>query len=175
MRLLRVLVKHPLALELLYLRKTLTDEAGKLNTAAKKWLMATAALAVATIVFSLFLWFFTEPTTDPWQAAQKFGARIAVLVVLFTATLWCGRNYKALMHQSTNNRHRALSLQTFQAFSASASDDATRDAVLLETTRSIFANTSTGYIESSTPQDASTKIIEVGRMASNKGEQNLTS
>lgn len=145
-------------------------EATTLNDGAKNWLIATGGFAIATIGFAVLLWFITEPTTDPWQAAQKFGARLAVLAVLFTATFWCGKNYKALKHQATNNRHRALSLQTFQAFSAAASDDATRDAVLLETTRSIFSNTSTGYIESPPAQDPQTRIIEVARMVSNESE-----
>ncbi len=150
--------------------KDFNGEATSLNDSAQKWLLATAVFAAATILFALSLWFVTEPTVDPWQAAQKFGARLAMLVVLFTATFWCGRNYKALKHQATNNRHRALSLQTFQAFSAAASDDPTRDAVLLETTRSIFANTSTGYIDSATPPDSTTRIVEVARMVSNESE-----
>lgn len=140
------------------------EEAGKLKTGANKWLKITAGMAIATILFALALWFVSEPTDDPLEAAQKFGARIAVLVVLFTATVWCGRNYKALMHQSTNNRHRALSLQTFQAFSSAASDDATRNAVLLETTRSIFSNSSTGYVESPQSNESPVQIIEVAKV-----------
>lgn len=120
-------------------------------------------MALATVGFAVLLWLVSEPTDNPWQAAQKFGARIIVLVVLFTATLWCGRIYKALMHQAVTNRHRALSLQTFQAFSAAASDDDTRNAVLTETTRSIFATTASGYIDSETSSESPLKIIELSR------------
>ena len=145
-------------------------ESTGLKDTAKSWLIVTAVLAIATIGFAILLWLVSEPTDNPWQAAQKFGARIVVLVVLFTATLWCGRIYKALMHQSVTNRHRALSLQTFQAFSAAASDDGTRNAVLTETTRSIFAATASGYIARENSQDSPLKIIELSR-AINSGSE----
>jgi hypothetical protein len=67
------------------------------------------------------------------------------------------------MHQAVTNRHRALSLQTFQAFSAAASDDETRNAVLTETTRSIFASTASGYIDTESGQDSPMKIVEISR------------
>ena len=52
------------------------------------------------------------------------------------------------MHQSTTNKHRALSLQTFQAFSSAAADVQTKEAVLLETTKAIFSLSPSGYIDS---------------------------
>lgn len=143
--------------------KDFDKESTDLKDSAKTWLIVTAVLAIITIGFAILLWLVSEPTDNPWQAAQKFGARIIVLVVLFTATLWCGKIYKAMMHQSVTNRHRALSLQTFQAFSAAASDDGTRNAVLTETTRSIFAATASGYIDSENSQDSPLKIIELSR------------
>jgi len=90
-----------------------------------------------------------------------------VLLVLLTATVWCGRIYKALKHQITVNRHRANSLKTFQAFVKAASDDATRNAVLLETTRSIFTNSPSGYLEGSdSASDTNTKVLEIVKGAS---------
>lgn len=150
--------------------KDFDDEATNLKTTAKQWLWATGILAIATIIFAVLLWWVSEPTNNPWQAMQKFGSRIIVLIVLFTATLWCGRIYKALMHQAVTNRHRALSLQTFQAFSSAASDDDTRNAVLTETTRSIFATTASGYIDTEAGGDSPLKIIEVTR-AINSGSE----
>lgn len=143
--------------------KDFDKESTGLKESAKTWLIVTGVLAIATIGFAILLWLVSEPTDNPWQAAQKFGARIIVLVVLFTATLWCGRIYKALMHQAVTNRHRALSLQTFQAFSAAASDDETRNAVLTETTRSIFASSASGYIDAESGQDSPMKIVEISR------------
>jgi hypothetical protein len=76
-----------------------------------------ATLAVITLLVAIVMWVMPFDTTDTPSIIQPFGGKLAVLVVLFTATLWCARFHNALIHQSTVNRHRALSLQIFQAFS----------------------------------------------------------
>lgn len=144
-------------------------EATSLKNSAANWLRITGILAVGTAAFALLMWFLTESGLDTGQLYQKFGSKVAVLVVMFTATLWCGRIYRALMHQSAINRHRALSLQTFQAFSHAASDNPTKDAVLMEATRAIFANTPTGYLDQRVgTQEAGSKVVEVVRDVSQK-------
>lgn len=150
--------------------KDFSDEAKTLETKARTWLIATGLFAAFTIVFAILLWMITEPANNGWEAAQKFGARLVVLVVLFTATLWCGRIYKALMHQSVTNRHRALSLQTFQAFSAAASDDQTRNAVLTETTKSIFSISATGYISEGGGHEGAIRLVELQRVMGSSGQ-----
>lgn len=139
-------------------------EADKQDTAATRWLITTATMAVLTLVSAGLMWWLSEPNLDYGQLTQKFGTKLAILVVLFTATIWCGRIYRALMHQSSMNRHRALSLQTFQAFSAAAADTGTKDAVLLETTRAIFTVGTTGYLDGkSGGHDSDIRIIEVAK------------
>lgn len=123
-------------------------ESTTLETSASQWLKATAFLAIITAIAAGAMWYWVEPGLDNSQLLQKFGSKVAVLAVLFTATLWCGRIYRALMHQATTNKHRALSLQTFQAFSSAAADIQTKEAVLLETTKAIFSLSPSGYIES---------------------------
>jgi hypothetical protein len=59
------------------------------------------------------------------------------------------------------NRHRALGLKTFQAFSAATSDNHTKDAVLMETTHSIFANTNTGLLNEPSSADSESNIIQI--------------
>ena len=55
-----------------------------------------------------------------------------------------------------------MSLQTFQAFSHAASDEQTKDAVLMEATRAIFGNTQTGYIDGvEVTPESKVKILEV--------------
>ena len=44
------------------------------------------------------------------------------------------------------NKHRAISLQTLQAFHKSADDPAAKDAVVLEAARAVYENFPTGYI-----------------------------
>jgi len=67
------------------------------------------------------------------------------------------------MHQSAINKHRALSIQTLQAFVAAAADPTIKDAVVLEAARSVFGNTSTGYIDDNKSSDGDIKIFEVAK------------
>jgi len=108
------------------------------------------------------MWAFTEGGLDQNQIWQKLTTKLAILLVLITATAWCGKIYKALLHQSTVNRHRALSLQTFQAFSSAASDLQTKDAVLMQTTKAIFGDAGTGFVESGQKgSEGDIKVLEV--------------
>jgi len=146
--------------------KDFKTEAETLHTQAKSWLRVTAIFAFGTVCLALLMYFLVEPVSDTSVVIQKFGSKVAVLGILIAATVWCGRNYKALMHQATINKHRALSLQTFQAFSHAASDDQAKDAVLMETTRAIFGKNPTGYIDQkSESQENQTRIVEVARLA----------
>lgn len=144
------------------------NEATLLDEQAQKWLYGTAAGALLTLAFAITVWLMPISGDDATTVVQRFGGKLAALVVLFTATLWCGRTYKALKHLSTVNRHRALSLQTFQAFSHAASDDATKDAVLMEATRAIFGSTPTGYLDSKGGSESDLKIIEVAKTLGSK-------
>jgi hypothetical protein len=146
------------------------NEASTLNTRATGWLKLTGALALLTLVIAAVMWFAPANGSDMATVVQRFGGRLAVLVVLFTATLWCGKTFNALMHLSTVNRHRALSLQTFQAFSHAASDDATKNAVLMETTRAIFGSVPTGFLDGkASGGDNDLRIVEVAKSLGAKG------
>jgi hypothetical protein len=81
---------------------------------------------------------------------------------MLTGTLWCGKCYKALTHLVIVNRHRALGLRTLQAFANAAADAQTKDAVLLEATRSIFGNVPTGYVDVANV-DSDHKVVEIVR------------
>jgi hypothetical protein len=143
--------------------------ADKCDTQSRQWLFATAGFAAATIVAALaFPFVFTTNTTIDMHGAQILTSKLVTLGVLFTTTIWCGRMYKAGKHQAAVNRHRGDALKTFQAFVKATNDESTRDAVLLETTRSIFALTSTGYLDGSDgTNDAPIKILEVIKSAAN--------
>jgi hypothetical protein len=130
---------------------------------AGRWLIATGVFAGLTILIALFslMVALNNPNLTTSQLLQILVAKVIVLSVLFTATIWCGRLYKASLHQAATNRHRALSLMTFTAFSAAASDEQTRNAVLLETTRAIFGSSSTGYLDDKGTDESGLKIIEI--------------
>lgn len=144
------------------------NEATTLDDQAKRWLYLTAGGAAMTLLFAIAVWLVPITGDDATTILQRFGGKLAALVVLFTATLWCGRTYKALKHLATVNRHRALSLQTFQAFSHAASDDATKDAVLMAATHAVFGSTPTGFLDSKGGAEQDLKIIEVAKTLGGK-------
>ena len=123
--------------------------------------MAAFTLLVALVM--VFIPIHPDATTP--QVVQMFTSKVVILGLLFTATIWCGRLYKAARHQGSINKHRANALRTFQAFTKAASDDAARDAVLMETTKSIFAFTTSGYLENESTPDGGLKIVEVVKHA----------
>ena len=143
------------------------NEAEAHNTAAFRWLVATVVFAVAA--GSVAYHFGTAQQVPEEVAAilQYTTMRIVILGLLFTGTVWCGRMYKTNKHQQSINKHRANALQTFQAFVEATKDPAVRDAVLMETTRSIFTIAPSGYLgEIDKSPDAGSKIVEVIKAAS---------
>ena len=142
--------------------KDFEEESVKLAADSRKWLIATVVMIAGTASLAAVFWGFTESGLDQGQVLQKLTTKLFVLALMLTGTLWCGKCYKALTHLVIVNRHRALSLRTLQAFANAASDAQTKDAVLLEATRSIFGNVPTGYVESlSTDNDH--KVVEIIR------------
>jgi len=132
--------------------KDFLDESVILTTRAKAWLKWTAFLTVLTFISAGLMWYFTEKGLDQNELWQKLTTKLAVLALLISATAWCAKIYKALIHQATNYKFRSLGLQTFQAFSHSASDTQTKDAVLLQTTKAIFSDSGTGFVDSNRQQ-----------------------
>jgi hypothetical protein len=136
--------------------------AATLEEDAAFWLKVTASAAGTTLALSVVLWLFPQRGLDQGELVQRLSSKLVMLVVLISGTIWCGRNYKALKHLATINRHRALSIRTLQAFAAAAADVQAKDAVLLEATRAVFGNVPTGYIEGGS-SDGDLKIVEVAR------------
>ena len=147
------------------------DKATALEKTALLWLIATAVSAVTTGIFAIiFAHGWLLPTGESLtQLLQVATTKLIVLGLLFTATVWCGRMYKATKHQAAVNEFRANGLKTFEAFIKATDDDATRNAVLLETTRAIFAHASTGLIDAKAgDSEGSVRIVEVARDAARK-------
>lgn len=138
-------------------------EAQKLNASAVNWLWATGCLALLTLVAVFLLGWAGVSWYIPAERFLSFTvSKILFVLTLATATLWCGKMYKSTKHLSAINRHRADSLKTFQAFTRAAEGDPeTRNAVLLETTRSIFTIAPTGLIEAGDSGEGNLKILEI--------------
>ena len=92
------------------------EEAKALAGSSSGWLWAVVALAAATVAWAVlsFYWPSIPEDANSWITLRHVVAKVSVIAVLFTATVWCGRIYRALRHQRSINRHRALSLKTFR-------------------------------------------------------------
>jgi hypothetical protein len=143
-----------------------TTESSEQDASADQWLKATGSLALLTLAVAIGLIFVPihADATTP-QVIQMFTSKVVSLGLLFAATVWCGRLYKAARHQGAVSKHRANALRTFQAFTKAASDDESRNAILMETTKSIFAITPTGYLDNESTPDGGLKIVEVVKHA----------
>ena len=130
------------------------------------WLFATGVFVLAAFCFSV--WAYNDDYSQyktPLLLWPKLTGKLILLSLCFTATMWCGKLYKSAKHLSLLNRHRALGLKTFQAFSSAAADPHTKDMVLLETTRSIFANSNTGLIAENGVGEIDSNIISIAGKA----------
>lgn len=139
-------------------------EASTLEGNAEKWLKATGILAGVTLLMTVILYFVLKipDNASTAQIVQVLSTKLILITVFFTATLWAGKMYKATMHQMTINKHRANALKTFQAFIKASNEVSTRDAVLMETTKSIFSVMPSGYIDNEQSNvGKNTNIIEV--------------
>lgn len=142
-------------------------EARMLRKTSRYWLIATVLFTIAVGGVAIWTWVFPINETSKVFLWQMLSSKLILISVLLTAALWCGRIYKALLHQSAVNRQKALGLKTFQAFTQAASDTQTKDAVLRATTHSIFAQMLTGYIDNKgATQEGDSKIIEIARAIS---------
>ncbi|MCA1908975.1 MAG: hypothetical protein LDL39_11500 [Magnetospirillum sp.] len=141
------------------------ESAAKHSDNAVNWLWGTAAAAVATLAAAAYFTFFTHLPDDAKTPliVHLTVSKILIVAILGTAAIWCGRLFKAAMHQAAVNTHRANALKTFQAFVQATQNDAVKDAVLLETTRSIFNIGSTGYLDGvgSEGNESPLKVVEM--------------
>lgn len=149
-----------------------TESKNNENT-ARQWLWASAVICLA--ILSVGLWFYNAVgVTDNTQNNQaqnlilikEFFVKILILTTLFYALNFCSKNYKAYKHNAIINKHRENALKTFQTFIKSAGDDEqTKNAILLEVTRTIFSNQNTGYNPGENDAEAPAKIIEIIKSA----------
>ena len=146
------------------------DEATKVQGQSKAWLRAACGLAISTIVAAICFYFWPKvaPDSGVWDPLRLIASKAVIVMVLFTGAVWCGRIYRALVHQATVNKHRALSLKTFQAFVEATDDPYVKDAVLMAATRTVFGSVPTGFAGTDGTQDSGVNFVEFGRSAVEK-------
>jgi hypothetical protein len=140
--------------------------------AGRNWLIATALIgAVGLAAAGRFVWFYstTPVTITATQSVQLAVAKIAFLSLIYFAMIAAAGVYRAHRHNYTVNVHRANALGTFEAFVKAATDEQTKNAVLLQATHSIFAPQLTGYLGKDSEPQGAPQILEIMRGTAGKG------
>ena len=123
-------------------------EAEAAEKRGKRWLWPTGIFAAFAlgIAVALMVGLLGETSENLWEAIYRLGGRVIAISVLFYAAVWSGRIVLANLHLASVNKHRAVSLQTLQAFHRAAADETAKDAVVLEAARAVYENVPSGYI-----------------------------
>lgn len=141
-------------------------EATAAGGVAKKWLLATLAVAVALfsyLIWLVFVWTESVPDYSVIQALQVGGTKVALFTVGFYVVSWCGRNFKSQWHIRVVNGHRANTLNALEAFANSAKNEQTREAILIHASSAIFAQVNTGFIPDQSDAPHAPSILEIVR------------
>ncbi len=131
------------------------------------WMLVVTGLMAIGLFFLMFNKDFQDAKINPWQYAIS---KIIILSIFFIGLSICTKNYKAHKHNAILNKHRQNALSTFETFVKAGSDEQTKNAVLMQTTQSIFASQNTGYNSVENDSDVSSKIVEI--VKSSKGSGN---
>lgn len=148
------------------------EESSNHKSEASFWLICTIAVIAAIVLASVILIaFFPDKTKDTGEIVQYTVSKIIILSALFYGLSLCNKNFKAHKHNEVVNKHRQNALATFETFSnAAGSDIQTKNAVLIEATKTIFSNQQTGYLTSGSESESSNKIVEIIKGVSTKGD-----
>lgn len=139
------------------------EEADSHEASATKWLWFTIITGIITLVTSYlaYFYFYTNLDLTTGQSIQLAISKLIVLSVLYFAIIWGSRNYSAHRHNVVINKHRQNALSTFQAFVNAAEDKATKNAVLLRSTETIFSPNASGYLTKGSEKQSTPQILEI--------------
>jgi hypothetical protein len=122
------------------------EESESYRKSANSWMRNTVLIMIALVGGVVLLFFFVEVDDGKtFQIVQYSVTKILIISSGFYSLSICMKNYRAHKHNEVLNRHRHNALTTFETFTKSTDDPQTKNAVLLEATRSIFSNQNTGY------------------------------
>lgn len=149
------------------------QEATEHRRGAYIWMVAIMFVASATATLAYFsLSLIVEVIAkDDLSASIQFAiSKLVFFSVIYYILVLCVRNYKAHRHNHVVNRHRYNALRTFQAFASTASDEATKNAVLLRATEAVFDANLSGYLPRQGDQKHPPQIMELIRQVTLKGD-----
>ncbi len=154
------------------------QEAAVVEKRSKTWLWPAGVFAALALILSgsLMLGVSIEEPKSIYEAVYRLGGRLITISVLFYAAIWSGRISLANMHLANVNKHRAISLQTLQAFRQAASDEVSKDAVVLEAARAVYENVPSGFIgKHVSDKQGGSRILELIRSIDRKSGTDNTS
>ena len=133
--------------------------------ASKLWLAGVFLSLVAIVVASFLLFQNIKETIGANDSDTRVLllnlSRLLIISGFFYCLVICNKNYKSSKHNQILNKHRENALASFQAFVDFAkADDAIKNAVLLETTKTIYGVQQTGYVKSD-DDDSPNKLIDL--------------
>ena len=140
---------------------------------SSNWWLASSILFLAAIIGLLFYVANTELSDVTIKKLnsnalvthyiiQNVVTRILIVSALFYGLAFSVKAFRANKHSSVVNKHRQSALDTFEAFvNAPSADQNTKNAVLLEATRTIFSHQTTGYDTNDKDAEVPNKIIEI--------------
>ena len=144
--------------------RVFAKEATYHGTRAIWWLVAGALLLVALFVLSIvIIGIPVGDNIDDPQVVQWILLKALVLSFVSYLVFQAFRMYRSEQHLSVTNRHRDKALQTFETFATAATEGSTRDAVLIEATRTIFAPGVTGLVDQGDSASPPAALLEVFR------------
>lgn len=141
-------------------------EADRHSLARWKWLAATGAFALAILGYGVWnaYYYMTHALDMPTaQWVQVAISKLVIFSVLYFGLVWVGRMYRAESHNWVINQHRQNALSTFETFVKAASDDQTKNAVLLQATQSIFSHQPSGFAQRDQEVTSSPQVLEIIR------------
>lgn len=138
------------------------------EAAGRNWFGATVVLGLLTAAYAAInlITIDLDASRTVANSIQLGGAKLVGLAVLLLALRWTARNYRVHRHNFVVNKHRQNALSTFEAFVSASDDDATKNAVLLRSTESIFSPGSTGYGGAEAERSPTRQVVEILRGAS---------
>ncbi|MYJ74333.1 MAG: hypothetical protein F4089_04190 [Gammaproteobacteria bacterium] len=127
-------------------------QATDLRKRARLWLRSAVGLGIVSFIAALGIYIIVPEIVEATENVRRYvllAGGTAIVAIFFSGAVWCGRIYRALIHQATVYEHRQLSLESFMLFIDGSADSKTKDAVLLAAAHAAYGNVPTGLVEQS--------------------------
>lgn len=171
-RVLSELAMLPTKVQVSNYSKLFETESENFRRTSKWWLLSIIGCLVGIVALPIahILAIHNQTLASlPFDAIIQINvSKVLILTALFYGLSICNKNYKMNKHNEILNKHRKNALSSFQAFVESpTADESTKNAVLLEATKTIYGAQQTGYMNVDS-DDSPMKIIDIINAMSGK-------